>query len=170
MEYPQVILFGSIYGDWRERSVIPVLDEIGVTYYNPLSPTGKWDKDLGEREAEVLQHAETIIMHFTNHSPSFAGLAETGWGALSASHRKQNFILSIPKEAYHHAMPRWAQLIPPMKNLGKTIEEYTNRSRFLVEAHARRLAAGDEHLVIVNDIKAVVAELHRLYKTKQGDS
>ena len=31
-----------IFGEWRERYIIPVLDARGVTYYNPISPTGKW--------------------------------------------------------------------------------------------------------------------------------
>jgi hypothetical protein len=163
MEYPQVILFGSIYGEWRERHIIPVLDELGVTYYNPLSPTGKWYKELGEREAEVFEHAETIVMHLTNDTPSFASLAETGWGALSASQRKQNFILSLPKEEYRHTMPWWVQFVPPMKNMGKTIEDYTNRSRFLVDAHARRLVSGNDRLIVADDIKAVAAVLRMLY-------
>ncbi len=166
MEYPQVILFGSILGEWRERYIIPVLDELGVSYYNPISPTGKWHQDMGEREAEMLQHAQTIIMHFTNDSPSFAGLAETGWGALSAVQRKQNFILSIPKEAYHHVMPRWTRFVPPMKHIGQTIEDYTNRSRFLVESHARRLAPGSDYLTIVNDVNGIVATLRKLYTIK----
>jgi len=164
MEYPQVILFGSIYGEWRERHIIPVLDELGIRYYNPLSPTGAWYKELGNREAEVLQHAETIIMHFTNDAPSFAGLAETGWGALSAIQRKQHFILSLPKEDYHHTMPWWAQFLPPMKNMSKTIEDYANRSRYLVDAHARRLVNGNTHLIVVNDIKSVAAEVRKLYR------
>jgi hypothetical protein len=162
-EYPQVILFGSIFGDWRERYIIPVLDERGVTYYNPISPTGKWYKDLGNREAEMMEHGETIIMHFTPDLPSFAGLAETGWGALSAVQRKQTFILSIPKEEYHQPMPWWVKFIPPMKNMSKSIEDYANRSRFLVDAHARRLAPGNEHLIMVNDINAVADALRKLY-------
>jgi hypothetical protein len=168
MEYPQVILFGSIYGEWRERHIIPVLDEVGVTYYNPISPTGKWYTDLGNREAEMMEHGETIVMHFTRDLPSFAGLAETGWGALSAVQRKQNFILSIPKEDYHHKMPWWAQYVPPVKNMGKTIEEYTNRSRFLVDAHAHRLTSGNAQLIVVNDIKAVAAALRKLYSNGKG--
>ena len=166
-EYPQVILFGSIFGEWRERHIIPVLDELRVTYYNPLSPTGKWRKELGDREAEVLEHAETIVMHFTNDSPSFAGIAETGWGALSATQRQQNFIMSLPKEEYHHTMPWWAQFVPPMKNMGKTIEDYTNRSRYLVDAHARRLVSSNERLIIVNDINSVATALRKLYPKRQ---
>lgn len=164
-EYPQVILFGSIYGEWRERYVIPVLDKLGVTYYHPIPPSGKWYRELGNREAEVMEHCETIVMHFTPDLPSFAGLAETGWGALSATQRKQNFILSIPQEEYHQPMPWWVRFIPPLKNMNKTIEDYANRSRFLVDAHARRLAPGNAHLIIVHDIHAVVAELRKLYSS-----
>lgn len=32
-DYPQVISFGAIGGDWREQWVIPVLDALGVSYY-----------------------------------------------------------------------------------------------------------------------------------------
>jgi DNA-binding beta-propeller fold protein YncE len=50
---PQVVLFGSIYGDWRERHVIPVLTELNVTYYNPLQPQG-WTHQVGDIEAEYV--------------------------------------------------------------------------------------------------------------------
>lgn len=166
-EYPQVILFGSIYGGWRERYIIPVLNELGVSYYDPMPPSGTWDEELGNREAEMMEHCETIVMHLTPDLPSFASLAETGWGALSATQRKQNFILSMPQEEYHQQMPWWVKFIPPLKNMNKMIDDYTNRSRFLVQAHARRLAPGNDRLIIVNDINAVVIELRRLYSPRK---
>lgn len=30
---PQVVLFGSIYGGWREQVVIPLLQELGVNLH-----------------------------------------------------------------------------------------------------------------------------------------
>jgi hypothetical protein len=37
---PQGVLFGSIYGQWRERYIISILTELGVTYYNPVQAHG----------------------------------------------------------------------------------------------------------------------------------
>ena len=31
---------GSISGGWREQHIIPVLEELGVSYYNPVQENG----------------------------------------------------------------------------------------------------------------------------------
>jgi hypothetical protein len=91
---PQVVLFGSIHGEWRERHVIPVLTELGVTYYNPVQPLG-WSQKAGDIEAEYMAGCETVVMVFNKTLPTFAGLAETGWAALGCMERRQHFIVQI---------------------------------------------------------------------------
>lgn len=59
-DYPQVVLFGSIYGGWRESPIIPVLEELGVSYYHPFQEGG-WTRESGDREAEVMARCETIV-------------------------------------------------------------------------------------------------------------
>src|ERR1700682_3800918 len=94
---PQVVLFGSIAGEWRERQIIPVLNELGVTYYNPAKPDG-WTHQAGDVEAQYMARCETVVMVFNASSPSFAALAETGWAALGCVTRNQHFILQIDLE------------------------------------------------------------------------
>ena len=52
-DYPQVALFGSIGGEWREEQVIPLLEKLNVTYYDPSDLEGTWTQVHGTREADV---------------------------------------------------------------------------------------------------------------------
>jgi hypothetical protein len=161
-QHPQVVLFGSISGDWREQYVIPLLDELGVTYYHPGKPEGAWTEDLGRREGEVMAHAETIVMVFNNETPAFGGLAEAGWAALGCVQRGQTFILYI-EPRYATSRPWWSRLIPDAQQWVAGIEGYANRTRFLVQEHAQRLADEIDGLFVVTSIEAVLAALKKRY-------
>lgn len=69
-QYPQVALFGSTGGDWREDYVIPLLDKLKVTYYHPAELNTTWTQVHGTREADVMLYAETIVM-VINHFARF---------------------------------------------------------------------------------------------------
>ncbi|MEL6527164.1 MAG: hypothetical protein AAFQ07_15785, partial [Chloroflexota bacterium] len=91
-QYPQVALFGSMGGNWREDHVIPLLKQLGVSYFHPGIENKQWTQVMGYREADVMENAETVIMVINHSSPGFGGLAEAGWAALGAEKRGQTFI------------------------------------------------------------------------------
>jgi hypothetical protein len=158
--YPQVVLFGSIAGNWREDHVIPVLDELGVTYYNPVSPTGWWSKELGDREAEVMAHCETIVMMFNHTSPSFTALAEAGWAALGVALRGQHFIMQIDHD-YPMTLPSSMRDTPEGPDVEKALQHWATSSRYLVYHHARQFNHPNLHLV--EDMAGVLASLRKIY-------
>ena len=157
--YPQVILFGSIAGDWRENVIIPVLEELGVTYYNPVSETG-WNTDLGDREAEVMAHCETIIMVLNRTSPSFTSLAETGWAALGAQVRGQTFILQIDHDLTY-GLPESLQDHPDAQEVDAGLKHWVKSSRYLVDKHARQFNIPTMH--VVDTLDDVVTVLRQNY-------
>ncbi len=159
---PQVGLFGSIYGDWREKHVIPVLDELKVSYFHPGTPDQVWTEEMGQREAEVMQQAETIVMVINNETPAFGGLGETGWAALGAARREQTFILYV-QPGYTWRASRWQRLIPGVGALIKEMEDYAQRTRSLVIKHAKRHAQDIDRLIVVDSLPEIAAALRRLY-------
>lgn len=159
--YPQVVLFGAIAGDWREDHIIPVLDELGVTYYNPVAPAGGWwTKEMDNREAEVMAHCETIVMVFNKLSPSFTALAETGWAALGALQRGQHFILQLEMD-YEPELPEVIRQTQAGPHLDKTLKHRATSSRHLVYHHARQFNHPKMHLV--DDIAGVQTKLREIY-------
>jgi hypothetical protein len=156
---PQVALFGSIEGEWRERHVIPVLTELGVTYYNPVQPHG-WTRQTGDLEAEYMARCETVVMVFNKTLPAFAALAETGWAALGCVERKQNFILQIDLE-FPLALPPALTALRAGEQLEKVLQGWVTRSRYLVYRHAREFKHPRLHLV--DDVPAVAAKLREIY-------
>ncbi len=92
---PQVGLFGSMKGGWREKHVIPVLEQLGVTYFHPGVTGGEWTEEMGQREAEVLANCETIVMVVNDSTPTLGGLTEAGWSAWGAAQRGQTFIHAV---------------------------------------------------------------------------
>lgn len=162
--YPQVALFGAIGGDWREECVIPALEALGVTYYDPTLRGRAWTEADGRREAEVMAHAETIVMVFLAGTPAFGGLAETGWAAASALQRGQTFILHVAP-GFRWGVPAWLRLLPGARALVAQVEDYGVRARALVVDHARRLAGTTDRLIVAESIEDVVAALRRRYGT-----
>jgi hypothetical protein len=159
MDYPQVVLFGSIYGDWRENAIIPVLEELGVTYYNPVSETG-WNKDLGDREAEVMAHCETIIMVLNRTSPSFTSFAEAGWAALGAHVRGQTFIMQIDLD-YTIDLPPALRENPDAEGMRAAMQHWVTSSRYLTVKHAKEFNIPTLH--IANTLDDVAAILRKKY-------
>lgn len=158
-DIPQVILFGSIYGDWRENRVIPVLEELGVSYYNPTQKDG-WTKESGDREAEVMAQCETIIMVINKELPSFTSLAETGWAALGAAQRGQHFILQVDLD-YTVELPDVITQSEEGQRIDKLMKHWAVSSRYMVVEHAKKFQV--ETLHMVDDLDGVVAKLRDIY-------
>jgi hypothetical protein len=156
---PQVVLFGSIQGDWRERHIIPVLTELNVTYYNPVQPDG-WTHHSGDIEAEYMARCETVVMVFTRHLPAFAALAESGWAALGCVERNQHFILQIDLEFSLH-LPSELTAMLAGQQLETALQGWATRSRYLVHKHAGEFKHPRMH--IVADLPAVAAKLREIY-------
>jgi hypothetical protein len=155
MVYPQVVLFGSIYGDWRENTIIPVLEELGVTYYNPVSATG-WTTNHGDREAEVMAHCETIIMVFNRTSPSFTSVAEAGWAALGVHVRGQTFIMQIDHD-YTYELPPALRENPDAQEMRTAMQHWVTSSRHLVDKHARQFNLPTLHIAdTLDDVAAIL--------------
>src|SRR5215213_2950445 len=104
-EEAEVFLMGTIGGAyedpnrdcWREEIVQPVLDELGVTYFNPV--VSEWTEESAEIEARVITQAETIVLVITASHPSIGSLAESGWAVLSAIEREQTIIIYIAPDS-----------------------------------------------------------------------
>ncbi len=158
-DYPQVVLFGSIAGAWREDYIIPVLEELGVSYYNPVLASG-WTVNDGPREVEYMANCETIVMVFNRRSPTFTGLAEAGWAALGAYQRGQNFIMQIDLE-YKISLPPALLALEEGKEVNTTLQHWVTSSRHLVRDHAKSFDIPTMH--IVDDIPAVIGKLRELY-------
>lgn len=160
-EYPRVVLFGSISGGWREKYVIPVLEELGVTYYNPVAPTG-WTTVYGDREAELMAHCETIVMVINKTTAAFTSLAETGWAALGAAQRGQDFILQLDLD-YMIDTEGAVTDTEAGRSLQGYLKHWSKSSRYLVHRHAREFNHDKMHLV--DDMEGVIAILRQIYGT-----
>jgi hypothetical protein len=162
-DYPQVALFGSIAGRWREEYVIPTLKKLNVTYYDPSDAEGTWTQVHGTREADAMLYAETIVMVINHSSPGFGGLAEAGWAALGAAQRKQTFILYIPTH-YKFTQDGWINTLAPTKRLIDMIDDYAGRTRYLVLEHAKRFESQVDDLYVVENIEGMLDVLRQKYE------
>jgi hypothetical protein len=158
-DYPQVALFGSIGGGWREQFVIPLLEELEVSYFNPVSDSD-WNPQLGGYEAEVMANCETIVMVINRTRPAFTALAETGWAALGAAQRGQHFILQVDLD-YAPNLPETIRHTQDGQRVEKLLKHWTASSRYLVHHHAKQFDISTMH--IVEDIQGVLATLHDIY-------
>jgi hypothetical protein len=165
LKYPQVGLFGSIAGDWREEHVIPLLKRLSVSYFHPGLQDEKWTQVMGLREADVLENAETIIMVINHSSPGFGGLAEAGWAALGAATRGQTFILYIPM-GYKFEISGWDAMLPPAKKYADMLDDYAGRTRYLVHEHAKRFEKQVNNLYVVENIEEMLDLLKQQYGEK----
>lgn len=164
--YPQVILFGSIAGEWREKRIIPVLKELGVTYFNP-NTGGIWTIENGDQEADLLAHCETIVMVFNNTSPSFAGLAEAGWAAMGAMVRGQHCILLIDLE-YSYELAHSLRSSEDGQALAKQMDHWTKSTRHLVYKHAKQFDI--KTLYVAENMADVIARLRLIYGDKSSST
>ena len=156
---PQVVLFGSIAGSWREEHVIPVLEELGVTYYNPIQENG-WTPQSGDIEAEYMAACETIVMVFNKSTPAFTALTEAGWAALGCVLRNQNFIMQIDRD-YTFALDSSLTETEAGAQLERSLQHGATSSRYLVHRHA--LAFNHPRMFVVEDIQAVALKLRDIY-------
>lgn len=145
----QVFLMGTIGGDyedpnrdcWREDVIQPVLEELGVTYFNPV--VANWSEEDAEQEARAIANADTIVLVITQTSPSIGSLSESGWAVLSAIERDQTVIAYIDPES--------------------DVQD-SERARLIVLSQAQPLAEKIDELILVESLDAVVQELRILYR------
>lgn len=146
-EGAQVFLMGTICGEksdperdcWRESGVQPLLDDPGVTYYNPV--VENWTDENAAEEAQAIASAETIVLVITADHPSIGSLSESGWAVLSALEREQQMI---------------AYIAPASDNVDSL------RARQIVLSQAQPLAERFDRLTLTHSLDAVNAELKRL--------
>jgi len=149
-EGAQVFLMGTIGGDyedperdcWREDVVQPLLDELRVTYFNPV--VSNWTEENAETEARVIAQAETIVLVITETSPSIGSLSESGWAVLSALEREQNIIIYIAPQSDN---------------------EESLRARQIVISQAQSLADQYEQIIWVDSLDGVLQALRDLYRS-----
>ncbi len=158
--YPQVALFGSVHGGWRESHIIPVLDALKVSYFDPTAFAGEWTKERGDYEAEVMARCETVVMVFNRTSLAFSGLAETGWAALGVVERGQHFILQIDLDSGYD-LPESLRENDAAQDLRRQMLHYTTATRHLVYKHAQEFTL--ERLHLVDDLAGVVTALRAIY-------
>lgn len=147
-EHAQVFLMGTIGGAysypnrdcWREYIIQPELDQLGVTYYNPV--VEEWSEENAREEAEAIANAETIVLVITQNHPSIGSLAESGWAVVSALERNQTVILFIANE---------------QENADSL------RARKIVLSQAKTLAPNIDQLIMVDNIGQVIDALYKLY-------
>lgn len=90
MSKPVVGLFGTC-GDskWRDK-VIPLLQAAGIEFYNPV--VENWTEECMKIEADHAANDQVIMFVITGETTAIASMAESGWLALQAKLRGQNFI------------------------------------------------------------------------------
>ena len=148
-ENAQVFLMGTIGGAyedpnrdcWREDVVQPVLEDLGVSYFNPV--VSNWTEENAEIEARVIAQAETIVLVITAKHPSIGSLAESGWAVLSSIERGQTIIIYIAPDSAN---------------------EESWRARQIVLSQARPLAENLDNVIIVDSLDGVVAALREHYR------
>lgn len=158
---PQVVLFGSMQGDWREKQIIPLLDELGVTYFNPAEPGINWNPAKGQREAEMMAACETILIVINATTPAFTSLAETGWAAVGAMQRGQTFILCILPEAYVETLPPYLKIFPKVREMNAYFNHWATSMRDMVKGHAEKFDLPNLH--VTDSMEGVVAALKKRY-------
>jgi len=147
-EDAQVFLMGTIGGAyedpnrdcWREDVIQPVLDDLAVSYFNPV--VSNWTEESAEIEARVIAQAETIVLVITASHPSIGSLAESGWAVLSAIERGQTIIIYIAPES---------------------ASEDSWRARQIVLSQAYPLAENLDNVIIVESLEEVAAALREHY-------
>ena len=125
---------------WREHVVQPLLDQLDVTYYNPV--VEHWDDEKAREEAEAIANAETIVLVITQNHTSFGSLAESGWAVLSAIERDQTVIMFIANEQDN---------------------DDSLRARKIVLSQAKTLNPHIDELIMVDDLDGVVEALRKYY-------
>lgn len=147
-EDAQVFLMGTIGGDhsdpqrdcWREYTVQPVLEELNVTYFNPV--VSNWTEENAEIEARAIANAETIVLVITDNHPSIGSLAESGWAVLSSIERHQTIIIFIAD---------------------KSDDDDSQRARHIVLSQARTLADELDNVFLAESLDAVNAVIRQTY-------
>jgi len=147
-ENAQVFLMGTIGGAWsdpnrdcwREHVIQPELDELGVTYYNPVMED--WSEENAREEAEAIKNAETIVLVITENHASIGSLAESGWAVLSAIERDQTIIVYI-------------------ENASDNPDSL--RARKIVLSQATTLAPSIDEFILVDDMDGVIETLRQVY-------
>lgn len=158
---PQVVLFGSMQGDWREQTVIPVLEALGVRYYNPHEPGINWNPDKGSVEAEMMAACETIVIVINGKTAAFTSLMETGWAALGATQRGQTLILAVLPEEYVEILPFYLRIFPKVREMNYFLNHYAKSMRNLVRGHAQQFDLPG--LIVTDSLDGVVAALKDRY-------
>lgn len=159
MDNSQVVLFGSVGGNWREDHVIPLLDELGVSYFNPV--VDNWTPDMAQREAEAMKSCETVLIVINGETPSFSGVAESGWAAFGAFQRKQTFIFCVLSDEYKKPIPFYLRPIPFVRELVRHYEHSANSLRHLMVEHAKNFNI--ESMFIVDKIDDLLTVLRKQY-------
>lgn len=156
----QVALFGSISKDkdWRKQLIIPLLEELNVSYFNPV--VDKWTPDLAKKEAAIMAQAETIVMVFDDTSPSFTGLAEAGWAAVGVAQRGQHFVLYVDT-SYELNIPNNLLTTDLAKEWAGYFKHWASSIRQLTVRHAQE--ANLETLHLCNSLDAVCDTLRQIY-------
>ena len=73
----QVFLGGACGStDWRQKIAIPLLEQAGVTYFNPQLGIGEWTPACEAAEMEAKAAAEVLLYVVADQTRGVAGLAE----------------------------------------------------------------------------------------------
>jgi hypothetical protein len=123
---------------WREPFK-EACAKVGIECFDPVVP--EWNEAARQREADALRAAKVIVMAITSDTVALGSLAESGWAALSALHRKQAFGLFIDVQFRGEGVVS-TQMVKLENYTGTgpdTVEEASRRARKLVVSHANHL-------------------------------
>jgi hypothetical protein len=87
-------LFGTC-GDskWREEIAIPILQSMGVEYFNPV--VANWTAECAENEVRHATTDRVLMLVITGETTGIASMAESGWQALMASNNGQALVFVL---------------------------------------------------------------------------
>lgn len=87
-------LFGTCGSSkWREEVAIPILDEAGIEYFNPV--VADWNYEAMKNEADHAATDKVVLLVITGETTGIASMAESGWIALQSQLRNQNLVMVL---------------------------------------------------------------------------
>lgn len=87
-------LFGTCgKSKWREEMAIPILEEEGVSYFNPV--VEDWNEEARENEAHHMMHDYVIMLVITGETSGITSMAESGWMAFQSHLRHGQTLILV---------------------------------------------------------------------------
>lgn len=126
MNKAKIGLFGTCGGSTWRSGIMPLLDQRGISYFNPQ--VDNWTAECAQIEADHLVNDNIVLFPITDETTGIRSLAEIGFTVFRAqSSPDQRFVIYI--------MPT----VDTTKVTEPMLVKESNRARTLVRAHLTKI-------------------------------